>query len=258
MQKRNVKTDTACALYESRACAILHQRSCEECPMHQDRGADAEKTAEFVERFQALLPEGGIAPLFESETCTLCKTEPKGERSAYAIVDFGHSEPKELAKRKLLQKAAVGYMVPLQFACCKKCRSRILLCNYLPMLAPTALTALVLPFVVNPHWFADLRGAASWLPLALVAGAIAIGYAAGKVLQQQLGKRFDREMYFDVLSHPMAEEMRKKGWFPLFGDKQPQPVFTRKRMRYGIGTASSRELNADFAADPTAEPDAAE
>ena len=243
MEQYDRINNTACALYGSRACALLNQRSCAECPVQQNTGKNAEETADLVERFEALLPEGGIAPLFENETCTLCKTEPKGEATGYAILDFGHSEPKELHARKLFRKGTVGFMVPLQFACCRACRNRLLLSSYLPLLVPLVLTALIVPFVTVPHWSQALRAAASWLPLALVLFGIVGGYGIGKLLQIFLRKPFDRVMYFDLLKHPVSQAMTEKGWFPLFGEAYPQPVLSKKRIRYGLGSAPSAALN---------------
>ena len=242
MEQRERINDTACALYQSRACANLNQRSCAECPVHQNGGKTASETAKFVEQFESLLPEGGIAHLFESETCTLCKGEPKGARAGYAILDFGHTEPKELQARKLFHKGGVGFMVPLQFACCKACKRRLMLWSYLPLLVPLVLTAAVVPFVTVPHLVQALRAAASWVPLLLVTLAMGGGYAIGKLLQIVFGKRFDEKMYFRLLTHPTAEAMQEKGWFPLFGEKQTQPVLSKTRIRYGLGTASSRKI----------------
>ena len=244
MKQPSRKTDTACALYETGACAALNQRSCEDCPAHRDGGKNAKETAKFVEQFQSLLPDGGIAGLFESETCELCKTEPKGERDCYAIVDFGHHEPKEMRQRKIFMRSDVGFMVPLQFACCKKCRLRILLCSYLPLLLPVVFVALTLPVLLNPHAIAALRAVSGLLPALLAAVALALGFGIGKILQNVLRKKFEDVMYFNVFRHPVSLKMREKGWFPLFADKSTTPVFSKKRMDYGLGTASSEELAA--------------
>ena len=91
MDGRNL-TDTECKLYGKKACALLNMRSCEECPL-KGRVAD-EQILTDLRLFCDLQPEGSVAQLFESKTCTLCKTEPKGKRSCYAIFDMAHTEPK--------------------------------------------------------------------------------------------------------------------------------------------------------------------
>ena len=133
MEKRVEKKNTACVLYQSRTCAILNTRSCEECPLAsgKDEGDSARVVSGYIDLFETLLPEGGVASLFESEECTICKNEPKGKRDCYAIVDFGHTEPTTLHIRKLFRTSNVGFMMPLQFACCKRCRNRFLLMYYI-------------------------------------------------------------------------------------------------------------------------------
>ena len=157
MEQRNL-TDTACKLYGTKSCALLNMRACEACPL-KGREADPEIHTD-LRTFCELQPEGTVAQLFESETCTLCTTEPKGTPTCFAVFDMAHEEPKKLATRKWLSKQKTGFMVPLQFACCSKCRRRILLAEYLPLIAPIVLTAIVLPFVLIEKTAQTLRAAA--------------------------------------------------------------------------------------------------
>lgn len=241
MEKRTLKNNTVCALYESRACAVLNMRSCADCPAARgaEDGDAAETVADYLDLFETLLPDGGTAELFESETCTLCKTAPKGKRSCYAILDFGHAEPRSLRAKRFFGKNEVGFMMPLQFACCKACRRRFLIAEYVPLLVPLLLTAIVLPFLVNPHLTEKLRGAAAWLPAALVILSVGGGYLVGKLWQSALIKRYESVMYLDLLSHPKALSLKEKGWFPLLSEKRPMPVFSKKRIAYGLGNAES-------------------
>lgn len=241
MDSRVFKTNTACALYETRACAILNARSCEECPIAQTEGKKASKTvANYLDLFESLLPEEGVARLFESSTCTLCKKEPKGKRSTFAIIDFGHNEPEDLQIKKMFQKNKVGFMLPLQFACCSACRRRILLLEYLPVLGVIAGLIPLIPAFINPHWMEKLRVAASWLPLVLAVAAVGIGFLAGKLLQRSLKKHYSGFMYWNLMEHPVSKELIEKGWFPLFEEKRTvTPIFTKKRIVYGLGNARS-------------------
>ena len=128
-------------------------------------------------------------------------------------------------------------MVPLQFACCSKCRRRILLRTYLPLIAPIVLTLIVLPFVMTEHFAQTMRQAAGWLPLAVVFAAIVGGYAVGKLLSYLYGRKIGTELYADVRTHPIVTEMTEKGWRPLFNDRTPHLAFTKKRIDRGLGTA---------------------
>lgn len=241
MEKSAVKTNTACALYQSRACAILNAETCENCPHSAERtGQDqTDLLKENVTLFESLLPDGGVSYLFESETCMVCRTEPKEKADRFAILDFGHHEPEAIQSRRLFQRSGVGFMMPLQFACCKKCGRRFFLSAYLPLLVPAALTAILIPMFVSPHLMQIVKSAAVWLPFALVLLTTGGGYLLGKVLQQRLNRRFDQSMYFDLLSHPASKALMEKGWFPLSGRNTSAPILSRRRIEYGLGNAPS-------------------
>ncbi len=247
MEQRNL-TDTECNLYGTKSCALLNMRSCEECPL-KERVADPEIHKD-LRTFCELQPEGTVAQLFESETCTLCKAEPKGQPSCYAVFDMAHEEPKKLAARKWLSKQKTGFMVPLQFACCRKCRRRILLAEYLPLITPIVLTAVVLPFVAIEKSRQAIVSTAQWLPLALVFAALVGGYGLGKLLAFLWRRRSESVMITDVRNHPLVVEMQEKGWRPLFGERRPHLVFTKKRIDKGLGSAPGAVYGMPDAAEP--------
>ena len=236
METRNL-TDTECTLFGTKSCALLNMRTCDECPL-KGRVADP-KIHDDLKLFCELQPEGTVAQLFESETCMLCKNEPKGATSCYAVFDMAHEEPKQLARRRFLSRQSTGFMVPLQFACCKKCRRRMLLEAYLPLIATIVFTAAVLPFLMNERIAQSLRATASWLPLLLAAVSLVGGYAIGKLLSWLYRKKNDAVMFTDVRRHPFVRAMEDKGWRPLFNDRKPHIAFTSKRIPKGLGSAPS-------------------
>ena len=131
------KTATTCPLYGKPECDVLNMQSCKDCPMRDQEVR--ENMQSDVRLFTSLLPEEGIAPLFESPDCQLCRGEDKNPRDGYGILDLGHREPKRTVRSgflRLKKKDPVGFIAPLQFAICKKCRQRLLLLEYLPLLAP--------------------------------------------------------------------------------------------------------------------------
>ena len=236
MDARNL-TETECILHGTKSCALLNMRKCEECPLN-GRVADPEIHRD-LKTFCDLQPEGTVAQLFESKTCQLCKTEPKGETSCYAVFDMAHEEPKALARRRFLSRQTTGFMVPLQFACCPKCRRRMLIEAYLPLITPIVLLAAVLPFVMTEQIAQTLRQKAAWLPLLLVACALFGGYLIGKLLAWLYRKRCSDSMYTDVREHPFVKKMEEKGWRPLYNDRKPHIAFTKKRIAKGLGSAPS-------------------
>ena len=236
MEARNL-TDTECTLYGTKSCALLNMRTCDECPL---KGREADPKIHLdLQKFCDLQPEGTVAQLFESKTCTLCKDEQKGATSCYAVFDMAHEEPKTLAKRRFLSRKATGFMVPLQFACCAKCRRRILIEAYMPLVTTLVLTCVVLPLVMSEKLAQALRATAAWLPIALAIGAMLGGYLIGKLLSWLYRRRNDALMYTDVREHPFVLRMEEKGWRPLFNDRKAHIAFTRKPIARGLGTAPS-------------------
>ena len=244
-------TDTECALYGTKSCALLNMQDCDKCPL-KGRIADP-AIIDDLKLFCDLQPEGTVAQLFESESCTLCKTEPKGKPTGFAIFDMAHEEPKTLAKRKWLSKEATGFMVPLQFACCPKCRRSILLLTYLPLIAPILLTLIALPIVTIEKTAQALRQAAPWLPLLIVVFAILGGYGIGKLLAYLYKRKVESVMYIDVRTHPIVAKMTEKGWRPLFKDRAAHLAFTKKRIDRGLGTAKSTVYAMPDAEKPASE-----
>jgi hypothetical protein len=244
-------TDTECALYGTESCALLHMLDCDKCPL-KDRVADP-AIHDDLKLFCKLQPEGTVASLFESKTCTLCKDEPKGKPTCFAVFDMAHTEPKALARRKFLQKQETGFMVPLQFACCSKCRRRILLQSYLPLITPIVLTLIVLPFVMIERFAQAMRQVAGWLPFAVVLAAIVGGYAVGKLLAYLYKRKVESDMYIDVRTHPFVTAMTEKGWRPLFNDRSAHLAFTRNRIGHGLGTAPSAVYAQEETNAPTSE-----
>lgn len=228
-------TDTECTLYGTKSCALLNMQDCDKCPL-KGRVADP-AIHDDLRLFCTLQPEGTIAQLFESKTCTLCKNEPKGTPTSFAVFDMAHTEPKNLAKRKWLSRQETGFMVPLQFACCSKCRRRILLQSYLPLITPIVLSLIALPFVMTERFAQTMRQAAGWLPFAVVVAAIVGGYGVGKLLSHLYKRKCEADMYIDVRTHPFVSAMTEKGWRPLFNDRSAHLAFTKQRINRGLGTA---------------------
>ena len=73
-------TNTDCPLHGSEYCARLHMESCDTCTV---RGRDEEEMQllkQDLDAIAAMMPEEGIAALFLTNECVLCKGEEKGAR----------------------------------------------------------------------------------------------------------------------------------------------------------------------------------
>lgn len=226
----------SCRFYGTKYCRLLNMRSCERCTLVADD--DPERIKADLDLYELLLPEGGVARLFESKTCTLCKDEPKGKRNGYALLYMAHPEPKRIQRRLLgKRETAIGTMIPLQFAICKKCRSRLIWIAYLPVVLPTVCGAaglFLLSRSLRPDALETLGDAATF---ALWLAMVLLGLAIGALLSGTLRSKAEKHMTVDILKHPVVREMMKNGWFPINRQRHTSLSFSRSRIARGLGTA---------------------
>lgn len=229
-----------CELSGTKYCAMLNMHTCAACTVR-----DSENKAEIIsdlDLYETLLPEGGIARLFESRECQFCKTPEKGKRRGYAILDMAHPEPRRVQKWLFGKKLArIGTMIPVQMAVCPKCRRRFLLLEYLSALIPVivgilALIVISMDSVRNP--LVDLSMFApfgAWIVMTL------IGVIAGKLLTDGLQRAWDKEMVTDVMCHPVIAEMTNKGWTPITAKSRTKLLFSKSRLARGLGTGDGEQ-----------------
>ena len=80
-----------------------------------------------------------------------------------------------------------------------------------------------------PHLF--LLTAALWL-LSVLVGAL-----IGRLLANGLAKSWEKDMYVDVMQHPVIVEMTEKGWTPITAKSRTKLLFSKSRLARGLGTA---------------------
>lgn len=224
-----------CPLAESKYCRILNMRSCEQCTVRDS--ADFNRVMQDLERYETLLPEGGISWLFTEPACRFCREEPEN-RHGYAILYMAHPEPKHLQQHLIGKRAsAFGTMIPLQFGICDRCRKRLLTLEYLPTVLP--LTVGIIGLIVV--YLTDLKdhalGVGTPWPLILWSAAVLAAWIGGRLLARMLVKRWDREMRTDVMEHPTVREMLELGWYPIARQSRTKLMFSRSRLTRGLGTA---------------------
>lgn len=232
-EKRNVN----CALYGTRYCDLLNIQPCTQCSA-ADR--DPDEVIRELALYERLLPEGGVAPLFQSRVCTLCKRERPGKRNGYAILAMAHPAPKGIQMRRVGNRkvSEFGTMIPLQFAICADCRRRLLLMQYLPVALPLITGILALAVLANERVVDALTKTARFLPFFVWAGAMVLAAAVGLGFSHSLRRRFARVMYVDILEHPVVREMMQMGWIPLERQNRSKLVFSKSRLIKGLGTAA--------------------
>ena len=232
------RTDRNCPLWGTPTCARLNMRACRECPVQGKDPREANDIRGDVETLYSFLPEEGIHPLFSGEECTLCKGEKKGRRESYALFDMGHADPRS-TKRKLslFRGKTYGFVVPLQFGCCRDCRRRFQLLSWTPTLVTILILGLALLLVSRETLAQSMRDVWRGLPLLVLLIAAGVSALLGQLLKRNLRSRFNALTYVDLNDHPAVKQMGSLGWEGLTEGRYPQPVFTRKRLSYGIGTA---------------------
>lgn len=251
------RTNTNCPLWGTQTCDQLNMRACRGCPAEDKDARECNAIREDVDVFNSLLPEEGVASLFTGEECTLCKGEWKRKRDSYALFDMGHADPRNRKQKlSLFRKKTYGFVIPLQFGCCRECRRRHQLLGWLPMLTVILILGAALLVVAQEPVAQSLRNVWRGLPLLVMLLAAGLSFVVSKVLTRVLRARFNETTYMDLKDHPMVRRMTALGWESVTDAKYPQPVFTRKRLSYGIGTfVPAAGENAEVPAEEKSEED---
>ena len=226
----------ACSLSGTNYCRLLNMRDCEKCTMRNSDELDRVK--KDIDVYETLLPEGGVARLFQSRECQFCKGEPRGERAGYAILDMAHPEPKRVQKflwgKRTLE---IGTMIPVQMSVCRACRRRFLLMDYLPTAVPVVLGAAGLLLATTGPLSDALARWSPIGPFALWLLIILLGWGLGKWLSAWVRRKNGSRMLTDVTAHPVVAEMIQKGWRPVTRRSVSRLLFSATRMNRGLGTA---------------------
>ena len=233
------RTNRNCPLWGTETCARLNMRACRGCPAEDKDLREADDIRNDVDTLYAILPEEGIHRLFSGEDCALCRGEKKGRRESFGIFDMGHADPRERGGKKLslFRNKTRAFVIPLQFGCCRDCRRRFQIISWLPILVTIVIMGTALLMVVREPVAQSLRNVWRGLPLLVVLIAAGLSFLVSKVLANVLRARFNTRTYMDLRDHPMVQRMIALGWESLAEGQYPQPVFTRKRLSYGVGTA---------------------
>jgi hypothetical protein len=227
-----------CELSGTKYCALLNMHACANCTVR-----DTENKADIrndLDLYETLLPEGGIAQLFESQDCQFCTTPVKGKRRGYAILDMAHPEPRRVQKWLLGKRVSrIGTMIPVQMGICPKCRRRFLLIEYLPMMITIAAGVAALLIVTADAVKGTLVNLSMFAPFGAWIVAILLGALAGKLITDALQRSWSKEMNVNVLCHSVIAQMVEKGWTPITAKSRTSLLFSKSRQSKGLGTSGS-------------------
>lgn len=230
----NTSSARPCRLKGTDSCEKLARGDCKVCPGGTAADDRIDELERHVKAVSELLPEEGPETLYESETCLLCAGRPE-KKSCYALWDFGNVQPKEKVPGILgiQREAKVGSIVPLQFACCEKCRRNWeKLALSLPVsVAAGGVIGLATGYILPVRY--ALTRVHPALPLGVFAGFVLLGWLLGTLLRRSILKKKGAETTFDVNKLPYVVKMKEKGWFLLMGGRLKRPVFSEERRKRG-------------------------
>ena len=238
-------TDSECRLYHTEYCDLLNMQSCEKCFVQEKK--EYESIISDLDVLKTLLPEEGVHSLFESEACLFCKKKTT-PRAYYALLDLGHPEPKRVKRSVvgLKVKSRTGSMLPAQISTCATCRRRMLTLEYLPVLLPILSGLLMLLIFLIPGVTDGMEKYSMLMPFALFSVVVALSAVVAWILKKSLHSKYSRDMHMSPFDIPLLAKMQKMGWFPLStSGNTVRMVFTRNRMRQGLGTGTAADALAE-------------
>lgn len=229
-----------CPLWGSRTCKLMHMGACNSCP--GQKPGQRKRLVKLTESFCEKVDGEMLASLFESESCTLCKGETKGEKSGYGIWDMGYPASGDKKVPGLLgeKPARWEFLLPVQFACCTRCRRRMLLVGYLPTAGLILGLGISLALVGAEASAEALRALWRGLPLLVTLVFSVGGYVAGRMSASALKHRFGQEMWMDPMRHPVVRQLTYAGWRPVLKERERRLVFSKQPLSRGLGTAPGR------------------
>lgn len=237
-------TNTSCDLYGTKYCSALNMESCDKCIVSGKNSSEVKNDLDIV--FD-MLPEDGIYRFFGTEECMLCKGEKKNRTQCYAMTDLGNPEP-EKERRNVIgmkTKTMVGSILPMQFSCCKACRSRY---NAVSgrHITVTLIAAIVAMGLVNYNPVGEaLANISMMLPLALFVIVTGGTWLISKAVQKRLIKKYSELTWFNVMEIPGMEKLEEKNWFELNRSRGiSRLIFSNEPLRQGLMTGPvTREEN---------------
>ncbi len=240
-------TNEACPLYGSEYCTALNMENCEKCTVDLSDEEKTERVKRDIEDMAALLPDGGMAPLFVGDECLLCRGE-KGKKEYYAMFDLGHGGKREHRAKGLIgalkKEPRFGSLLPAQLGCCKECKKRITRLSYIKGIIISAflvsgIVTLSLRSVNEP-----LMAITHGLPFYIFVLWVLIGLGVSELGWRTMKRNYEKKTYLDIMQAPELKELSDKGWFELFAERGVSKlVFSKKGANRGLFMAMPEELS---------------
>lgn len=222
------------------ALKMNHASRMQEKSEKASKKKDSDDLSESEHRalIEAMLPGGNLKPLYESETCLLCDDEDDiRKRTCYAVTDMGHQEPPGTKPSALMLrvKTKVGSIVPLQIACCDRCKRNHRIASFMQMATMIVIMGLALLVMSRPAVSAKMYEINEALGLILFVLLLPVSYLIGKLLMRAFRTKAGKKTRFDIRDLPLVQQMMEREWFPLNKNATGEPViiFSKERLKKG-------------------------
>lgn len=239
----------SCYLFGSEYCDLLNWPACEGCPIEkQSHKSDQQKAIRDFDAIMDLVPAEGIAPLFLSETCLMCKDTPPNPRSGYLTTYLVNKEPKSIKTNILGMKSQshFGSIIPLAISCCNRCKRNFFLVWYSPAVTSLIFALFTLGLLSLKEINRLLIGQNGVLGVLILVLAIIIGFLIGKLIQRSILKKVSRETQLDFWEIPLARKLKVLGWETENQSQGRNLVFTKKKVEFGLYTGGNSKGRAQI------------
>lgn len=248
--------NTSCPLYATPECSLLNMETCSECPVGNLKPEKQEQAKNALNRLMNAAPPFMVEPLAASKECLLCRDEEPEKTECWALIDLKKPDPEgdwtiALGSKKLSVKGA-DMILPLQIACCKKCRSSYRLFAYLPTVCALLTAALTLCLVSIDAIYRALYSVGSWMPFAVMLAGVLVAFCVHCLLKMIIAKDLSRKMRTDVSEIPAVKELMDRG-FTEVNEKKfgvSNYVFSDTLRKTGVYTAVRETPETDGGGEP--------
>lgn len=227
-------TNKKCPLIGSEECKALNMSCCDECPVNDMYDEDKEAAGEGLKELRSLLG-GEVIELHKTRECLLCKGDSKGARDWYGTVDIGHEygdKPQKMAEIKLFAKT--GYIVPIHFPVCAKCKKNIERIWFAGDAAGVGIGAAALIMMSIRPIREALAAVNSLLPIAVFIGMAAVAFIVRALIKNGALRRARRETETNVMRLPQFAKLAENGWFEVTTKaKMSQVAFSKNLPEHG-------------------------
>ena len=231
------KTD--CIFCGNDYCKTLNAVGCDACLAKNLSTEELQTLRTNIDAVRGLLPRGNVSELFESETCLLCKGD-KHKKNGYALTDFAHKEPEHEHRNVIGMKvkSRVGSIVPLQIACCDRCKRNVRYVNNITFFVSVIGIGAALALVGIQGIREPLEKIHEMLPFGIFAAISMLSVVLGKLASILAFKKRGINTILDINEIPFIAEMREAGWFCATqnssnSEARPRLIFTKERLKRG-------------------------